>query len=86
MKNKIHPFKTILFGFAFSPSLHVNVLETTRIAHFFNAKLILLHVGEKTQEKENKIKEILLQTEYQDLSIEIQWKQGNPFNIYFRGL
>ncbi|WP_298478348.1 universal stress protein [uncultured Maribacter sp.] len=84
MKNEIHPFKTILFGFAFSPSLNVNVLETTRIAHFFNAKLILLHVGEKTVEKELKIKAILSAIEHPDLSVEIQWKQGNPYEIILK--
>ena len=81
MVNKIQPFKTILFGFAFSPSLRENLFETTRIAHFFEAKLLLLHVGEKTTEKLAKIESILAQTEYQDLEIEIQWKSGNPFDV-----
>lgn len=84
MQNKIHPFKTILFGFAFSPSLKVNVLETTRIAHYFDAKLVLLHVGEKTDEKTTKIDELLTQIEHKDLSIEIQWKEGKPFDIISR--
>ncbi len=81
MQNKIHPFKTILFGFAFSPSLTVNVLETNRIAHYFNAKLILLHVGEKTSEKSTKIKAILDEVEYKDQSIDILWKKGKPYDV-----
>ena len=81
MATKIHPFKTILFGFAFSPSLRVNLFETTRIAHFFESKLLLLHVGEKTSEKLEQIESILAQTEYQNLEIEIQWKSGNPFDV-----
>ena len=81
MATKIQPFKTILFGFAFSPSLRVNLFETTRIAHFFESKLLLLHVGEKTSEKLEQIESILAQTEYQNLEIEIQWKSGNPFDV-----
>lgn len=81
MQKNIHPFKTILFGFAFSPSLKVNVLETTRIAHFFNAKLILLHVGDKTDEKSNTINEILNGVEHKDFSIDIHWKNGKPFDV-----
>ncbi len=81
MHKKTKPFKTLLFGFAFSPSLHVNVMETARIAHFFNAKLILLHVGEKTLEKEKKIQELLSNTEHQNLSVEIQWKTGKPYDV-----
>ncbi len=81
MQYKVRPFKTILFGFAFSPSLMANVLETTRIAHFFKAKLILLHVGEKTKAKSEEINKILTQIEYKNLPIDIQWKQGDPNNV-----
>jgi nucleotide-binding universal stress UspA family protein len=81
MQNNLHPFKTILFGFAFSPSLKVNVLETTRIAHFFNAKLILLHVGEKTSAKLTNIEEIIEGIEHKDLSIDIQWTEGKPYDV-----
>ena len=81
MQNNLQPFKTILFGFAFSPSLKVNVLETTRIAHFFNAKLILLHVGEKTSAKLTNIEEIIEGIEHKDLSIDIQWTEGKPYDV-----
>lgn len=81
MASKIQPFKTILFGFAFSPSLRVNVLETARIAKFFEAKLILLHVGEKSQEKSDQINEILRQTEHPNVEVEIRWESGDPFEV-----
>jgi len=81
MQNKIHPFKTILFGFAFSPKLSVNIFETSRIAHYFNAKLILLHVGEKTAKKGVEIDAILGAIEHQNLQVEIQWKSGNPIDV-----
>lgn len=84
MAEKIQPFKTILFGFAFSPSLRVNVLETTRIAHFFKAKLILLHVGNQTAEKSGKISAILDEVEYKDPEIEIHWQEGNPYDIILK--
>ncbi|MGY8914899.1 MAG: universal stress protein [Flavobacteriales bacterium] len=71
-------FKKILFGFAFSPKLKINLLETIRIAHFFNAKLILLHVGEKTKKKEDKIYALLQEIEPNGLAIDIQWKEGKP--------
>jgi len=81
MQDKIHPFKTILFGFAFSPKLSINIFETSRIAHYFNAKLILLHVGEKTAKKAVEIDAILRSIEHQTLPIEIQWKVGNPIEV-----
>lgn len=56
-------------------------METARIAYFFNAKLILLHVGEKSEEKSNKINRLLAETEHKDLDIDIQWKQGKPYDV-----
>lgn len=81
MNKKIHPFKTILFGFAFSPKLQINILETSRIASFFDAKLILLHVGEKTVEKELKINSILKECNQENISVEVQWKPGKPIDV-----
>jgi len=81
MESTASPFKTILFGFAFSPSLRVNVLETTRIAHFFGAKLILLHVGEKTDAKLQNINSVLEEVEHKDPAIEIKWQNGKPFDV-----
>ena len=52
-------FKKLLFGFAFSPSLRANVFEVTRLASFFNAELIFVHVGEKTTEKETQFEALL---------------------------
>lgn len=76
--SKIQPFKTVLFGFAFSPSLEVNIMEVTRIAYYFNAKLILLHVGEKTAEKQAKIEGLLRSVEYPENRPEVHWMTGNP--------
>ncbi len=75
------PFKTVLFGFAFSPSLKINVLETSRISHFLGAKLILLHVGSKTEKKEQQIHEILSHIEHKDLEVSVQWKTGKPDQV-----
>lgn len=76
-----HPFKRMLFGFAFSPSLENNILEVTRLAHFFKAQLVLLHVGEKTAEKEAKISALLEKIDYTEDPIEIQWETGKPVDV-----
>ena len=80
-QNLIKLYSSILFGFAFSPSLKVNILESTRIAHFLNCKLILLHVGKNTPEKLSEINSIISQTEHSNLSIEVLWKEGNPESV-----
>ncbi|MDA7698992.1 universal stress protein [Flavobacteriaceae bacterium] len=72
------PFKTLLFGFAFSPSLKANVYEATRLANYFEAALILLHVGEKTKEKENQFKQLLKECPIKPNEIQTYWEEGNP--------
>ena len=81
MQSTLKPFKTILFGFAFSPSLRANIFETTRIAHYFGAKLILLHVGAKSEKKLREINTLLGEVEFKDPSVEIMWKSGKPFDV-----
>ncbi|MEN8789229.1 MAG: universal stress protein [Flavobacteriaceae bacterium] len=78
MQDAPFPFKTLLFGFAFSPTLEANIRETTRMAHFFGSKLILLHVGEENPEKTAKINRLLSAIEYTDLEFEIRWQEGKP--------
>ncbi|MEH6512004.1 MAG: universal stress protein [Maribacter arcticus] len=80
-QNLIKLYSSILFGFAFSPSLKVNILESTRIAHLLNCKLILLHVGKNTPEKLSEINTIVSQTEHSSLPIDILWKEGNPESV-----
>ncbi|MEZ2413686.1 universal stress protein [Muriicola sp. E247] len=77
-KSNLQPFRTLLFGFAFSPSLEVNLMEVTRIAYYFNARLILLHVGEKTAEKQAKIDGLLRSVEYPENHPEVHWMKGKP--------
>ena len=67
------PFKTLLFGFAFSPSLRANIFEVTRLASYFNSNLILIHVGEKTTEKEFSFKELLEGCPLKPEKIKIHW-------------
>ena len=47
-------FKTIGIGVTFSPNLEANINEAARLALFFGSKLVLIHVGEASEEKLNK--------------------------------
>lgn len=78
------PFKTLLFGFAFSPKLEINIIEASRIAHFFKAKLILMHVGEHTEQKQSQLQEILKDVLHPALEIETHWREGKPIQTILR--
>ena len=74
------PFKKLLFGFAFSPSLRANVFEVTRLASFFNASLVFVHVGSKTPEKEEEFNSVLKECPIVPTDIKLLWREGRPIN------
>tara|TARA_B110000503_G_scaffold87172_1_gene132513 strand:- start:106 stop:597 length:492 start_codon:yes stop_codon:yes gene_type:complete len=78
------PFKTLLFGFAFSPSLRENVYEATRLAQYFNAALIFVHVGQKTPIKQVKFQRLLDECSPNQDQIQIYWKEGDPITTLAR--
>jgi len=57
MNQSLHqhnPFKRMLFGFAFSPSLESNLHEVVRLAEFFDSELILLQWVKKLKKSRKK--------------------------------
>ena len=44
-------FKTIGIGVTFSPNLEANINEAARLALRFGSELVLIHVGEASEEK-----------------------------------
>ncbi|WP_378186087.1 universal stress protein [Aquimarina sp. W85] len=75
-------FKTILIGVAFSPNLQNNIFEAMRLVDFFDCNLVIVHVGEKTKEKEKTIKHLLsgIVNEGNE-KVKMIWKEGNPVEV-----
>ncbi|WP_323787487.1 universal stress protein [Psychroserpens sp.] len=74
-------FNTIGIGVAFSPNLKANIYEAARLSLFFESKLVLIHVGETSSEKEQKLQEILATFIDQSLNYEIVFKTGDPVDV-----
>ena len=77
----LKPFKTIGIGVTFSPNLKANIYEASRLSLMFQSKLVLIHVGEKTSEKESEFQNILEPFLTQGLNYEIVFKPGNPVDV-----
>lgn len=75
------PFKTIGIGVTFSPNLKANINEAARLSLVLNSKLVLIHVGEKTTDKENQFLNILEPFTKDNLSVEIVFQSGNPVDV-----
>ena len=78
---KIHK---ILIGIAFSPNLKPNLFEAIRIANFFNAELIGVHVGEKTTNKEKDLNAVLSEADALNIPLKTIWQKGEPVDVILK--
>ena len=74
-------FKTIGIGVTFSPNLEANINEAARLALFFGSRLVLIHVGEASEEKLNKFLAFLNPFKDQGLDFEVSFKSGDPVEV-----
>lgn len=74
-------YSTVVVGVAFSPNLQANVFEALRMSVFFHATLVMVHVGEKTSEKEAVLTKIIAGFEGHPHDIRVFWRAGNPVEV-----
>lgn len=77
----LKPFNTIGIGVTFSPNLKANVYEAARLALMFKSKLILIHVGEESSDKETQFHSILKPFIKDHLEVAIVFQSGNPVDV-----
>ena len=71
----------ILIGIAFSPNLKPNLFEAVRLANAFNAELIGIHVGKKSEEKISKLNTLLSETDTLQKPLKTIWQEGKPVDV-----
>ncbi len=71
-----YPFKTIATAIAFSPYAEANLHESARIAKMLGARLVLIHVGPKTEAKQQKLELMISQTELDLNMVKIEFRDG----------
>ena len=70
------PFETIALAVAFSPRLEALIAETKRFASVFNAKVVFIHVGKRTVEKERHLQNILSHYGFNESNSVTEWEDG----------
>lgn len=71
-------FKTIGIGVTFSPNLKANLYESARLTLMYGCHLVLIHVGDSSEEKKEKFTEILAPFKEKGLSFEVVFNTGDP--------
>ena len=74
-------FKTIGIGVTFSPNLEANINEAARLALFLGSKLVLIHVGESSEDKLSVFSALLDPFKGQELVFEVTFKSGDPVEV-----
>tara|TARA_R110002049_G_scaffold210096_1_gene380961 strand:- start:4481 stop:5329 length:849 start_codon:yes stop_codon:yes gene_type:complete len=77
----LKPFKTIGIGVTFSPNLKANIYEAARLSQMLKTCLVLIHVGDKSSEKQAKFNAILEPFLNDNLDVEIVFKPGDPVDV-----
>lgn len=75
------PFNKLALAVTFSPTSRALLREAARLRLLFNAELLLIHVGEKTDENVNNLEEMVRQAGIATSSIKFEWGTGDPANV-----
>lgn len=78
---KYPSFKEIATAIAFSPRLEANIAETIKLTDHFGARLTLIHVGEKNDEKKQTVKDLLDKYAPGENMVKIVWEEGDPAKV-----
>lgn len=79
LKNRASwPFETIGVAVAFSPRMENILAEAQILAKKFNAQLILMHVGERTREKEHTLAALMVKCGIDEKKVRVEWNEGEP--------
>ncbi|PQJ81846.1 universal stress protein [Polaribacter glomeratus] len=77
----MHKIDKILIGIAFSPNLKPNIFEAVRLANMFDAELVGVHVGEKTNQKITDLNALLNEADNLKRGFKAIWQDGKPVDV-----
>ncbi len=77
-KRPSHPFETIAVAVSFSPRCLPVLAEAKRLSDVLGAALVLIHIGVKTSDKEQKLDELMTKVGIDDSRSRIIWMEGDP--------
>jgi nucleotide-binding universal stress UspA family protein len=79
-----YPFETIAVAISFSPSCLSVLAEAKRLSDTLGSSLILLHIGDKTSEKEQQLDNMLASTNINPNHSRVIWMEGEPVDTILR--
>ncbi|MDF2436846.1 MAG: hypothetical protein K0Q95_1222 [Bacteroidota bacterium] len=78
------PFETIAVAISFSPSCLPILLEAKRLADACGSSLLLLHIGEKSLEKDQQLDDMMSKAGVDPKHSRVIWMEGDPVDTILR--
>jgi len=73
-----YPFETIGVAVAFSPRLEAVLAEAKRLAAQFGARLLLIHIGERSPANESSLNQMRERLGLDSDAVRVIWQEGDP--------
>ncbi len=83
-KRPSYPFETIAVAVSFSPRCQPVLAEAKRLSDILGASLLLLHIGEKTAEKEQELDEMMAAVGVNPNHSRVIWMEGDPVDTILK--
>lgn len=83
-KRPSYPFETIAVAISFSPSCQSLLAEAKRLSDVLGASLLLLHIGDQTPEKEQKLDSIMDTVGVDPKRSRVIWMEGDPVDTILK--
>ena len=83
-KRPAYPFETIAVAISFSPRCQPILAEAKRLSDVLGAALLLLHIGEKTAEKEQELDEMMAEIGVNPNHSRVIWMEGDPVDTILK--
>lgn len=71
-------YKKIALAIAFSPRMEALICEAKRMKDLYDASLILIHIGQDTEDKRKSLDELLEKYQLGHQTTNVIWKEGKP--------
>jgi nucleotide-binding universal stress UspA family protein len=71
-------YKKIALAIAFSPRMEALICEAKRMKDLYDASLILIHIGQDTEDKRTSLDELLDKYQIDHQTTTVIWKEGKP--------
>ncbi len=83
-KRPSYPFETIAVAVAFSSRFEFLLIEAKRLSDVIGAHLLLLHIGEKSREKEQMLDEMMAKCGIDSNKSRVIWMEGEPVDTLLK--